>query len=105
MMFTTTHWIASSSPGLFSTLSSPMPFSLSELFICNSTLFYYVLYQESKTRSIPIVLANTDNPSIKGIAKFAIHNLCTEFVDMCTWLSSFHMDLGTFPHKILTVKQ
>ena len=38
-----------------------------------------------------------------GIALFAIHALCTEFVGRWTWLSSLYMHSATSPHKVLSV--
>ena len=51
--------------------------------------------------SILIVPENADSPHLLGTAKFAIHALCTQFVGMFTWLSSFHADI--FPPKVPSV--
>jgi len=79
-MITTPHWIASSSPGLFSTLANWMLFL--QLVRALSLQLYVVFLQcrGSSMLSTPIVLESLDSPLLQETAKFAIHALYTKFV-------------------------
>ena len=95
-MITTPRWIASSSPGLFSTIANWMIFL--QLVRALSLLLYVVFLQclVSSMLSTPIVLESLDCPFLLETAKFAIHGLYTEFVGRCTCLFQFICALAPF---------
>ena len=98
IVITTTHWIASSSPGLFLLVIGS---AFSAALRCFPTM------HSLGAQCGPYCLCwNTpDIPPLLGTVTFAIHALCTEFVGMCTWLSSFHMHYDILPPKVLSVPQ
>ena len=104
-MITTPHWMASSSPGLFSTIANWMLFL--QLVRALSLQLYVVFLQclGSSMLSTPIVLESLDRPLLLETAMFVISALYTEFVGRCTWPYSIYMRSGTFPPKVLSVRQ
>ena len=102
-MITTPHWIASSSPGLFSTIANWM------LFLQLVRALSLQLLSCFPTMPRELNVLHTDcagqprQPTSTGNSQIAIYILCTELVGLFTLLSSFHMHSGIFPPKLLSV--